>query len=193
MQIAVRIRTMTIIINSGLREVTVFLFHLQSLQHMTEYQGYEKETGLLGHLVLGKDGIALCRIFLESASVEEKLTESSAKKMYLEPEIGSGPPLYRLSLNLLKWQCLSIEGQRLWCQASSIPWRTHRTCTAAVFMKRVQSVVQNCVFTKNHKRHNRFDSHEIKPVLIFLPPPQIVGICLPIILFIFKSFPTMYP
>lgn len=131
MQIVVRVRTMTIIIDSGRREVTVFLFHLQSLQRMTEYQGYEKETGLLGHLVLGKDGIALCRIFLESASVEEKLTESSAKKMYLEPEIGSGPPLHRLSLNLLKWQCLSVEGQRLRCQTMvtetmvSILWRTH--------------------------------------------------------------------
>lgn len=27
----------------------------------------------LGHLVLGQDGIALCRIFLESESIEEKV------------------------------------------------------------------------------------------------------------------------
>lgn len=40
---------------------------------------------------LGQDGIALYRIFLESESIKEKLTESSAKEMYLDTEIGSGP------------------------------------------------------------------------------------------------------
>lgn len=77
----------------------------------------------LGHLVLGQGGIALYRIFLEIESREERLTESSAKEMYLEPEIGSRPLLDSLSLNLLKWQCLSMKGHKLLYPAMSIPWR----------------------------------------------------------------------
>lgn len=80
-----------------------------------------KRLVLLDHLVLGQGRITLYRIFLEITSIEEELMESSAKEMYLEPEIGLGLLFYRLSLHLLKWQCLSMEEHKLLCQAMSIP------------------------------------------------------------------------
>lgn len=56
--------------SSDSMEVTIFLFHLHCLKFITECQGYERLVWLC-HLVLGQDGIALCRVFLES--IEEKL------------------------------------------------------------------------------------------------------------------------
>lgn len=97
MQILIRL-TMIVIDSGGTEEVTVFLFHLQSFHYITKYQTCEKESSL------ARSPCPWPRWNCSPQNTVGKyrrkvIIVESAEEIYVEPEIGSGPLLYRLSLN----------------------------------------------------------------------------------------------
>lgn len=143
---------------------------------------WKKRLAWSGHLVLGQSGIALYRILLER--IEEKYSiAESAKKMCLEPDVGSGPLLYRLSLNWLKWQCPICERTQITASSHVHTLENklnmhcscfHGTCTECYIELHFHQKIQEAIDSIGMK---------LSPYRSFL---QILWIYSPIFLFIFK-------
>lgn len=167
MQISIRL-TMIVIDSGSTEEVTVFLFHLQSFQYITKYQTCEKESSL------ARSPCPWPRWNCSPQNMVGKyrrkvIIVESAKEIYVEPEVGSGPLLYRLSLNGLKWQCPVHRRTQIRALSHVHTLGDKLSMSCSCFHGRGMSIMQNCTSTKKYKRGNRFRRYKIKHLQIFFP------------------------